>query len=459
MAANSFLSDEEWRDLLLEIHNRQVIPVAGPELVTVSLTPGSPPVPLHRALAPRLAEALGVEAGASSLESLNRVACYHLLSGGQRKRIYMEVSQLLEALEKEQRPAPAALHDLASITDFDLYIAGTIDHFLAAALEQTRPGFQWQNPGHVLAYNYKRPVDIPDKLGPALVYHLVGHRATYPNFAVWEEDYLEFICGLIQHQPQLPNLFRLLRSRFLLLLGTPFADWIVRFFLFLAKGGRFSDHRKDELVAYLADRTENLGDPLIFFFDRVVGTTKVIPGDSAAFVGELARRWRAAYLREDTDAQLFTQMPVECPRGAVFISYSRDDQGSVARLVRGLRGAQIPVWVDQERLSAGENYERSLEFAVKSNCSFFLSVISQATEGNPARYVHRERRWAAQRHVEGFVFYVPVIIDDTAQPAAEPAEFARIQIERLPGGAVTGAFANRLSQLVEDYRAAGQPRA
>ena len=32
-------------------------------------------------------------------------------------------------------------------------------------------------------------------------------------------------------------------------------------------------------------------------------------------------------------------------------------------MVRGLTAAQIPVWVDKQRLSAGENYERSLEFA------------------------------------------------------------------------------------------------
>jgi hypothetical protein len=63
---------------------------------------------------------------------------------------------------------------------------------------------------------------------------------------------------LVRHDQQLKNLFLLLKTRYLLLLGAPFADWIVRFFLFLVKGGRFTDRRRDEIQAYLADLRENL---------------------------------------------------------------------------------------------------------------------------------------------------------------------------------------------------------
>jgi hypothetical protein len=328
---------------------------------------------------------------------------------------------------------------------------------LALALEKERPGFRRRD--HVLAYDYKRPVDLPESLQPALVYHLVGNRQTYPNFAVWEEDYLEFICGLIRHDAQLARLFLLLKTRYLLFLGAPFADWIVRFFLFVVKGGRFTDHRREDMSACLTDSAENLGEPLIFFFDKVVGTTRIIRGDPIAFTRELARRWRAEYENAGASDDVLEQMPDEMPRGAVFVSYSRDDQDAVTQLVRGLRGAQIPVWVDKQRLQAGENYERSLEFAVKNGCSFFLSVISRATEGDPTRFVHRERRWAAQRHVDGFVFYIPIVIDDTAQPTLEPEEFAKLHFDSLPGGVVTSAFATRLRRLVEEYRLAGQPRA
>jgi hypothetical protein len=450
---SSFLSEDDWRDLLREIHNRQVIPVVGPELVTVPDPNGNGQLPLYRALAPQLASRLRLPVKDAPPISINRVACEYLLSGGSRKSIYIEMSELLEKLGAS---APPALCDLASITDFDLYICGTIDSLLTAALEKSRHGFRRQE--HVLSYDYKRPVDVPERTEPALVYHIVGSRQTYPNFAVWEEDYLEFICGLIRHHAQLERLFLLLKTRYLLLLGAPFNDWIVRFFLFLVKGGRFTDRRKDDIQAYLADRPENLGEPLIFFFNQVVGTTRIIPGAPADFVRELTERWNKEYATTATGEDVLVQMPDEMPRGAVFISYSRDDREAVVTLVSGLRAAQIPVWVDKQRLHAGENYQRNLEFAVKSACSFFVSVISRATESDPTRFVHTERRWAAQRHVDGFVYYIPVIIDDTKEPTLEPANFTKIHFDRLLDGSPTAAFTNKLRKWVEDHRAAGQPR-
>jgi hypothetical protein len=88
----------------------------------------------------------------------------------------------------------------------------------------------------------------------------------------------------------------------------------------------------------------------------------------------------------------------------------------------------------------------------------FLSVISRTTESNEARFVHTERRWAAQRHVDGFVYYIPVVIDDTEKPTLEPLEFAKIHFERLPRGIVTPDFANNLRRWVQEYRYSGQSR-
>ncbi|MBV9492092.1 MAG: toll/interleukin-1 receptor domain-containing protein, partial [Verrucomicrobia bacterium] len=253
--------------------------------------------------------------------------------------------------------------------------------------------------------------------------------------------------------------FLLLKTRYLLFLGAPFHEWIVRFFLFVVKGGRFTDRRKDDIQAFLTDRAENLGEPLIFFFNQVVGTTRVIPGDPADFVEELTQRWNAEYGTATTGEEaLMIQMPDEMPRGAVFISYSRDDWDAIVTLVRGLRAAQIPVWVDKQRLHAGENYQRNLEFAVKSACSFFISVISRATESDSKRFVHTERRWAAQRHVDGFIYYIPIVIDDTVEPKLEPPIFVNTHFDRLPRGEVTAVFTDKLRKWVEEYRLSGQPR-
>lgn len=457
MSDSPYLENSEWRSLLREIHDRQVIPIVGPQLITVADPETGEILSLYQALARPLAQALDVELRHGNSTWVNQVACDYLRNGGTPKTIYREVSVLLDNFVRTNPEPPEPLCELASITDFDLFLTGAIDPLLPIALEKTRPGFDRRD--HVGAYDYKRPVDVPDSLEPAYVYHLVGNRRTYPNFAVWEEDYLEFIFAFILHHAQLERLSLLLKNRYLLLLGAPFTDWIVRCFLFVAKGGRFTDHRKDDFSAYLMDQPENLGEPLIFFFDKVVGTTRIIRGEPSDFTRELAQRWRADYGAEFSDRELLEQMPRDMPRGAVFISYSRDDLETVTAILRMLRAAQIPVWLDRHRLRNGENFERSLEFAVKNSCSFFISVISRATESDPSRFVHQERRWAAQRHVDGFVFYLPIIIDDTPKPTLEPAEFEKIHFERFADGRLSPEFATRLRRWVEEYRVAGQPRA
>ena len=53
----SFLTEPEWSRLLRAIHNNQVIPVIGPELVTVPDDSGGQ-IPLTRWLIPRLPKSL-----------------------------------------------------------------------------------------------------------------------------------------------------------------------------------------------------------------------------------------------------------------------------------------------------------------------------------------------------------------------------------------------------------------
>jgi hypothetical protein len=74
--------------------------------------------------------------------------------------------------------------------------------------------------------------------------------------------------------------------------------------------------------------------------------------------------------------------------------------------------------------------------------------------------VHKERAWAAGRFQDGFVFYLPVVIDDTrsADVKLEPACFAKIHRERFPGGEPTEEFIQRVRFYVEAWRTSGRPR-
>jgi TIR domain-containing protein len=429
--------------------------VVGPCLVTVADPASGEQVPLHRHLAPALADKLGLE-NPESFGTWNDVARAHLLGGGKRRLVYEELRELLDKVRTE--PPPPALLALASITDFDLFISSTPDGLLAQALRQQRPGFL---PEHIIRFHPggvpEGSSDLPAKFpGPPLLHHILGNADTYPDFAVWEEDYMEFICGLLERADTLENLFRVLKSRNLLLLGAPSEDWIVRFFLRVARQQRLSD--RDELD-YLADQPASLGEPMILFFDQAVKTTRVIAGPPAEFVHTLEQAWREKYGGAGSDEEFLRRMPAETPRGAVFLSYSREDLSAAVKLARALEAAGVPVWMDTLRLKAGENYDRSLQHEVKDACSFFISLISKATEANPGRYHHRERDWAAQRHVDGFVFYLPLVLDldEATPPRLEPECFRQSHYERW-NDATLGNFVLRVRKLVDEFRSAGRPR-
>jgi hypothetical protein len=449
-----FLSENNWERLLISVQNRQVIPVVGPQLVTVE--EHGVRVPLTRWLAPRLAAQLKLE-NPARFSTLNEVACAYLPTrDSDRLRIYHGLRVLIRDAHLEP---PPALVELAEITDFDLFISSTFDPLLARAMAKARPRFA-RNPD-VRAYDTNPAATFPDKLPESLVYHILGSLDTYPEFAVWEEDYMEYLCHFIEQSRDaaLEGLFRQLRKRHLLLLGAPFSDWIVRLFLRAARGRRLSDPREHGSREYLTDHRSNLGEPTIFFFNHLAKATHVIEGDPGAFVAELHRRWRES--RVSSSAEDFLErLSEEMPRGAIFISYSRDDVAAASRLAMRLAANNVPVWLDRERLRAGHNYERNLEHAVRDGCSFFLSLISAATERNAERYVHKERAWAASRFQDGYVFYVPVVIDDTPSTAIklEPACFAKIHRERLPGGEPTDEFIQHMCHIVDFWRDFGRPR-
>jgi hypothetical protein len=440
-----------WTRLLRDIHHRQVVPIIGPGLVTVS--EGGREIPFTEWLVPQFAQRLGLPEVEPA--TLNRAACVHVVNRGRRSDIYEELRELVE--QHENLPLPRGLADLAAVRDFDLFITSTFDGFLTRALKQARPGYRADERG-LAAFHPARPVDLPDPLPGTFIYHVLGRYNTYPDFAVWEEDYMEFICGLLEAPKDTRrNLFRELRNRFLLFIGAPFEDWVVRLFLRVAKQERLSDRRGSAGEDYFAEKPDLLGEALIFYFDKIIGSPQLIPADPLTFVRELRHRWAAKYEAGSAE-DLLASIPDDMERGSIFISYSHDDLAPAAALATGLRAAGFPVWLDRRRLNPGGDWEQALKRAVKSRAALFLSLISPATESDAERFVHTERRWAAEVHVPGEIFYIPVLLDPALVPTREPEVFARLHRHGLPGGQITPEFAALLRRYLDQYHREGEIR-
>lgn len=449
----------DWTELLMDIHDGDVIPVIGPSASMVVDADDGQQKTFLNWLAPRLARKLSIDYTDGS--SLNQVACQHIMQRLPRNKIYRGIRAIMEE-DGKKLAIPQPLLDLTSITDFRLFFSSSFDPFLEQALAEVRPGFDARK--HRYAFHPAKPVDLPTPLPAPFLYHILGHIEQNEDFAVWEEDYLEYICGLLTTpQDSLKQLQTALSGKSLLLIGAPFNDWIVRFFLRAAKGQRLSDARHNTPhIDYIADSSSDLSEPMVFFFDKVIGSPNIIPSSPADFVAELAQRWRDRYgseTQEDEGPKI--DVPDECEPGAVFISYSRDDSAAAVAFYTGLRDAGIPAWLDLNELTPGIDWEKRLRAMVRMRCSMFVSLISAATEADAGkdtkdrRFVHTEREWAAGRHEPGFTFYIPVIIDDTdpANIVGEPEVFCgRSNSITLLGGQTNDTFLGQIKRYHQTYQ-------
>lgn len=442
-----------WEDLLTFIEEGRVIPIVGEAVVKF----GPEDKNLYDWLARGLAECLQVPVETLPVQpTLNDVVCRHLLRGGTRNVVYTRLQRLL----RDECPEPGlALRALARISAFNLFISTTFDPLLENALNALRYGGQPMT--QRLAFFPESALkDLPARkaeLSRATVFHLLGYVSPSPEYVVWEEDALEFVCALQQHLPVMEKLARDLKEHGLLVLGLNFSDWLVRFFLRITKQSRLSEARANTEVLAVGPAA-GPSEGMVLFFGGVSRCIHVIECDPSAFVLELERRWGEKHPAVEGGRGEFVALPEhEMPTGAVFMSYAREDEEAARKLKGGLERYGCVVWYDRERLKPGGNWHNNLKDEVQGRCALFLSVISRTTEGAPAGYFHQERFWAAEwqpMFSEGEEFYIPVVIDDSPIPLRrEPRTFRNVQVTVLPGGEVTPEFGEHMRLLQEKRRA------
>ncbi len=443
-----------WEDLLIFIEEGRVIPVIGESIVTF----GDDDQNLYQWLALRLADKLQVPLDSlPENPSLNDVVVRHLLNGGSRNIIYTRLHRIL----RDECPTPGTiLRQLASISAFNLFLTTTFDPLLENALNAARYGEKTQTL-RLSFFPEAGEKDLPSRkagLNRATVYHLLGSVSPSPEYVVWEEDALEFVCALHQHLPVMEKLARDLKDHGLLILGLNFSDWLVRFFLRITKQSRLSESRSNTEVLAVGSAGV-VPESMVLFFGGVSRNIQVVAADPGEFVAELERRWREKHPPEEgTPTEYVLPPELEMPAGAIFMSYAREDEEAARRLKAGLERYGCVVWYDRERLKPGGNWANHLEDEVKGRCSLFLSVVSQTTENAPSGYFHQERNWAAEwgaMFSEGEEYYVPVIIDDSPLGTKrEPRSFRHIQATRLADGEVTESFGRHLYALQQKRLAA-----
>ncbi|MGB6604808.1 MAG: toll/interleukin-1 receptor domain-containing protein, partial [Steroidobacteraceae bacterium] len=136
---------------------------------------------------------------------------------------------------------------------------------------------------------------------------------------------------------------------------------------------------------------------------------------------------------------------------AVFLSYASEDAPAAQRLCAALRAAGIEVWFDQSALRGGDAWDNSIRRQIKS-CALFIPIISINAHARTEGYFRLEWKLAVDRShllAPDQAFMLPVAIDQTPQSDERlPDRFRELQWTRLPAGAATPEFIERVARLL-----------
>jgi len=445
-----------WDQLIQLIEEGKVVPVVGPDLLTIPESTG------HKLLYPFLAERLAVYLRVSSDDlpkgaELNEVACRYLAKGKPVQQIYAALKMV--AAEAEALPIPEPLLQLAAIRPLQLFVSTTFDSLLIHALDQKR--FSGNPRTRVFAHSPNEVQDIPGdlaNLGATAVYHLMGRLSATPAYAITQEDFIEFFHSLQSETRRPAQLFHELSNRSLLLLGTRLSGWLTSFLMRMSKRQRLS---ADDKTDYVADDTVSNDEHLVLFLERFSSATEIFrEADPVSFVNELHQRWTERHpdmQQPDGPQHDRVASPSELEPGYVFLSYASGDRPAVEKLKAALETAGVDVFFDRDQLQIGNDWDVKLRRSVHQ-CSLFVPVISQNTLTSERRYFRNEWNLAlAEAQMASYsaeeAFLLPVVIDDTAiDHPSLPDKFRSVQWKLLPGGDPTPDFVERVRHLYRKYQ-------
>jgi hypothetical protein len=332
----------------------------------------------------------------------------------------------------------------------------TFDTLLDRAINSERSGDE----GGVqsLVYSLHRKIeDLPDKLsshGGAVVYHLFGQASSTIDYAVTDEDHLEFIHSLQREDRRPRNLFDEFRDNHLLFLGCGYQNWLERFFIRTVRDVRMLIPREASELVVDDESRRNLS---LTVFLQQYKTDVFMAGDAGLFVDELYRRWTERRPVAVPEPAVAAPAGIPMPTEAVFLSYTRADEIAVLNMKEALEQAGLDVWFDQARedLPPGADWEREIRSNIK-RCAVFIPFLSRRAEGKSEGYFRREWKWAIERD-EGMDpsrrFIQPVVVDDLPNGAPGiPDEFWQKQCCRFPDGQPHSDFVNQIRKIVMSLR-------
>ncbi|MDH3444703.1 MAG: toll/interleukin-1 receptor domain-containing protein, partial [Deltaproteobacteria bacterium] len=378
-ATSAIDTEDSWASLLERLKVRAVVPILGPELLDVKITAGDGAVksgPFYRLVGEALCSQYGVD-----LPSKEDGRAWDLHAA-----VASVIAQRKENIEKVRRSTARLVSSLGTgatlipsvallknVEAFDLIVSLTCDDLLTDALA----------PAHVVNFSPRAStgtvIDIPvPRAGERVLFRAFGAASDVTNFAIHEEDILEYLFTLqTEGSRRLPNTLSELRRRDLLFIGCTLPDWLGRPLLRLFSDDRLSAKSKQEFFS------DSGADPAFTsFFSRFSPNTMIFQGNLAAFIEELVNRWTAIAPQPSSRAPEHSH-PAQTPRSpgpTAFISYASENRKAARSVADTLMTVGFSdVWLDQKKLIAGDDWSRRIDDAVNA-CDFFFPLLSREAD-------------------------------------------------------------------------------
>jgi hypothetical protein len=410
-----------WQQLIGYIDVGRVIPVIGQDLLTIVDDVTGESMQLYSWMARNAAVSLGLaQEDLDGDDALNRLACRLLAQHKDVARLYAVLNPLLPRILKMEPPQP--LKKLAEITPLDLFVSTTCDPLMEMAVKKRRPALPnaaGAPEPNVVAYWPGRVEDLPSSRSAATtIFHLFGRLSAVPEYAVTEEDVLEFIHSLGSEARRPIHLFDELADKHLLIIGSCFPDWLARFFIRTARRERLRNTGgKND---FFVDSRVCDDSSLVLFLKNFSTHTQIFTGGNAcAFVDELHRRWTEAHPAASTPPSPQgrpSRSLRKANRPKIFLSYAHEDLAFAELMNHVLTiDAKLPVWFDKTSIGPGEKWRSALQRGIEQ-CSVFVPILSRHSLRQGKREFRNEwevafRVAAASAPTRQFI--VPVVVDDT----------------------------------------------
>lgn len=443
-------SDDFWDDLLGHIRHQMLVPVVGPDLAVVKV--GDAEQTFNALIGRGLAEKYRLELS-PGMKTMGGAVAAVLRECGRDEldRLYRVINDIIDKYPVPGKP----LRDLAAIDDLHFFVSTTPDRLLAQAVNEVR--FQGSRVTREFSFSTTRATSQqvgnarPAEASDTVVLNLFGKATSTPEYAIHEEDRLEWLHAF-RDTTSLPEwLDYPLRHHPMLFVGCEVPDWLGRFLLRSSSSMRLSLERKPFFFVSTADEPSLSNFVTTFCRKSLVQQLEMEP---ATFVAELHARWRE---QTPTGSGQGVPIPRITDPPTIFISYMREDVRAARRLYDEITELGGDVWMDERQLNTGDQWEHEILTAIRRTVRLFVPIVSSNTERAEEGFVFREWMEAADRAraIPSRRFIVPAIVDedydgDLSRFQRSQDYFGRFHFGRAPAGDPDGDLRKT---LVDEIRA------